>query len=73
MAVTDVQPDSQFFLRHAVGLAQMLDTFACGVRIKVHKPALRTQSAGVRASDATRAWVQRLCSQRGLALQFWKS
>ena len=32
---------SQFFLRHAVGLAQVLDMFASGVRIKVHKPALR--------------------------------
>lgn len=44
MAVTGVQFYSQFFLRHAVGLAQVLDTFAGGVRIKVHKPALRPQS-----------------------------
>ena len=41
MAVTGVQFYSHFFLRHAVGLAQVLDTFAGGVRIKVHKPALR--------------------------------
>lgn len=34
MAVTGVQFYSQFFLRHAVGLAQVLDTFAGGVRIK---------------------------------------
>ena len=45
MAVTDVQFYSQFFLRHAVGLAQVLNTFAGGVRIKVHKPALRPQSS----------------------------
>ena len=45
MAVTGVQFYSQFFLRHAVGLAQVLDTFAGGVRIKVHKPALRPQSS----------------------------
>ena len=44
MAVTGVQFYSHFFLRHAVGLAQVLDTFAGGVRIKVHKPALRPQS-----------------------------
>ena len=45
MAVTGVQFYSHFFLRHAVGLAQVLDTFAGGVRIKVHKPALRPQSS----------------------------
>ena len=41
----DIQSDCHFFLRHTVGLAQVLDTFAGGVRIKVHKPALRPQSS----------------------------
>ena len=54
VAVTDVQFDCQLLLRHAFGLAQVLDTFAGGVRIKVHKPALRPQCNAV-ASCAIRS------------------
>ena len=41
VAVADIQADGQLFLRYAIDLAQVLDTFADGVRIKVHKSALR--------------------------------